>query len=158
MANPAMCMFDEYFVVRNGSTSSIQVTPIGHFPTQSARRVIPQRWGPGFALPPLGDAHRIGPGQSTTITYDSDDIVLSEFVVESEAVPGPRVLPVLHPHRQGFTFVVDELAALPAARQEHLYGASSYTCWRTWALLFAFVIPFGFLAAYQRANRRAFRS
>jgi len=158
LANPATCMFDESFWVRNDTSTPIWFTPIGHFPSLTERRVIPQRLVRGVGLPSLGDSHRVGPGQSIAITYDSDDIVVSELVIRSASLPSPRVFPVKRPIVNGATLIVEDFDSLPLAKPVHLEGASNYSCWRSWLLLLVFVVPLGFSSVARRLNRQSLRS
>jgi len=154
--NPMQRAFEESFVVRNHSRDTLRVTPIGHFDDSARRRVLPQHSPTDPTFPALADSRRIQPGEEARITYDADDITLSELVVESDVLAVPAVVSARVSTPKA-VYIIRDIGSLPPATGEHLDGLRRGASLHQWSIMFAFVIPLGLLgiSAIRFAKREA---
>jgi hypothetical protein len=113
--------------------------------------VIPQHThaSQGVVLPSFRDAHRLRPGEGIEITYDADDLILSEFLIEGESLSTPALLSTTLPSERRDTFTITDPARLPAAAQSHIDGARRWGSWTSWASLFVFMVPLTLLSLHR---------
>ena len=149
------------FTIENGSDQTISVTPVGAVGPLGSRQPLPTCRNFVYSFPEsIRGGYQLRPGESVAITYDWDDINLSEIVVDQAGVTWGQLVvdpqPTLgryHAPRQKH-FRIDRAGLVPAP--ENVLEAAQRAQVPTalpWILGVIIVVPWLAVAVLAKADR-----
>lgn len=150
--------FVEPLTVENRTGQPLLITPVGSVHGREHRAPLPTVMFALLALPsPRAGLFPLGPGESVTLHYDRDDIIVSELVIEDERGRIRQLAVNRERTREHGSldarYVLEDMESLPTASPAVLAASVAARGMRVHAIVF-FVLLIAPWLAYRALRRR----